>query len=293
MIISHLIGGLGNQMFQYAAARAMSLRWGHTLRLDISGFDNYALHQGFELGRVFSCPIDIATDADLRAVLGWQSSAPVRQLLSRRWLRVLRHGRYVIEPGFGYWPGLMRIVGKCYLRGYWQSERYFADAAETIRRDFIFREPLDDRNARLAAEICSVNSISLHVRRGDYVQNPETFATHGLCSLEYYRAAIRHVTARVKDPQFYIFSDDQTWVSENLKMGFPVVNVCDNTGIHSYRDMQLMSYCRHHIIANSSFSWWGAWLNPNPNKIVIAPKKWFATRKDTNDLVPGDWVTIA
>lgn len=292
MVISNIIGGLGNQMFQYAAGRALSLERGQSLRLDVSGFAGYALHQGFELQRVFDCQAEIATEADVRDVLGWQFSSGIRRVLIRPSMAVFRRHGFVVEPHFHYWPEIKHVPQNCYLVGYWQSEKYFRDVATDIRADFIFKSPLANRNAELAGQIAQVNAVSLHVRRGDYANSPKTAATHGLCPLDYYRAAIQHIAERVDQPYFFIFSDDPSWVKENLKIKFPCQYVDHNQGTASYNDMRLMSMCKYHIIANSSFSWWGAWLNPDPEKIVVAPKKWFANDNDVNDLIPQGWVTL-
>ena len=292
MIVSNIIGGLGNQMFQYAAGRALSLERGQMLRLDVSGFAGYALHQGFELQRVFDCPVEIASEADVRRILGWQFSSGIRRILVRPSLAVIRRDGFVVEPHFQYWPEIKHVPRDCYLVGYWQSEKYFCEVASVIRADFTFKVPLVKRNAELAEQIGNVNAVSLHVRRGDYAKNPKTKATHGLCPLEYYQSAIQYVVERIDQPSFFIFSDDVPWVMENLKIDFPCRYVDHNQGAESYNDMRLMSLCRHHIIANSSFSWWGAWLNPDPEKIVVAPKKWFANNNEVNDLIPQGWVTL-
>ena len=292
MIISHIIGGLGNQMFQYAAGRALSIRHDVPLRMDVSGFSNYGLHQGFELDRVFDCRAGIANETDMRATLGWQHAALARRYLARQSLAVFRCDEFVVEPHFHYWNGIKEVSRNCYLMGYWQSEKYFADAEAEIRKDFSFRTPLVNRNAELAGQIKQFNAVSLHVRRGDYTNNPKTTATHGLCSLEYYRSAIRFIAERVEQPYFYIFSDDIPWVKGNLEIEFSCRYVDHNLGAESYNDMRLMSLCKHHIIANSSFSWWGAWLNPSPDKIVIAPERWFANQTDVQDLLPQGWVRL-
>jgi hypothetical protein len=151
---------------------------------------------------------------------------------------------------------------------------------------------LSSYNADLVEQISKVNAVSLHVRRGDYVQNAKTNANHGVCSLDYYRAAIQNILERVEAPSFFIFSDDIPWVKEHLVLDIPCRYVDHNQGVESYNDMRLMSLCRHHIIANSSFSWWGAWLNPDPQKIVIAPQKWFANDNIVDDLFPPEWVTM-
>ena len=292
MVITNLIGGLGNQMFQYAAGRALSLERGQTLRLDVSGFSGYGLHQGFELQRVFNCTAEIADPSEIDRLLGWQSLPMVRRLMVRPGFACFRRDAFVVEPHFQYWRGIMDVPADSYLSGYWQSEKYFKQVAKTIRSDFSFKPPLNRANADLADQIGQVNAISLHVRRGDYAKNPKTTATHGLCPLEYYQSAIKYVTDRVENPSFYIFSDDPSWVRENMKLDFPCHYVDHNKGAESYNDMRLMSMCKHHIIANSSFSWWGAWLNPAQDKIVVAPRKWFANGNDATDLFPPEWTLL-
>lgn len=279
-------------MFQYAAGRALSLQRGIDLALDISGFESYGLHQGFELQYVFEGPFGIASKKTVIDLLGWQSSVCIRRILSRRPFAKLVTGRYIAEPHFQYWAGINSLPKDCYLSGYWQSEKYFAAVEAQIRADFVFRQPLIGQNAELARQMEAVNSVSLHVRRGDYASNPKTTASHGLCSLDYYRGAIQYIGGRVRQPQFFIFSDDIEWVINNLDVKFPCVYVQNNTGAGSYNDMRLMSMCRNHIIANSSFSWWGAWLNDKPNKIVVAPRKWFANNNDTKDLFPSGWFSL-
>lgn len=292
MIVSQVIGGLGNQMFQYAVGRTLTLERGVPLRLDICGFANYALHQGFELPSIFNCVPDIATKEDIQKILGWRSSSIFRKMLVRPRAAMFRGSQFVVEPYFDYWSEINDVPRDCYLTGYWQSEKYFQAAASVIRNDFSFKSPLVNRNAELAEDIAKGNAVSLHVRRGDYAKNKKTNATHGLCSLDYYRAAIRYVSGRVKSPYFFIFSDDIAWVKDNLKMDFPCQFVDHNQGAESYNDMRLMSLCRHHIIANSSFSWWGAWLNPRTDKVVVAPQKWFVNNNDVKDLFPLNWVPL-
>lgn len=292
MVISNIIGGLGNQMFQYSTGRALALRKGISFKLDISAFGKFDIHQGWELARIFNCVAEIARKEDVRRILGWQYSPSIRRLLSRPRFVALRCKGFVVEPYFNYWPEILDVRNDCYLMGYWQSEKYFLDAAQDIRNDFTFKLPLKNRNAELAEQIIHVNAVSLHVRRGDYVSNPKTAAVHGFCSLDYYRSAIHFVSDKVKKPHFFIFSDDINWAQENLKPSFPCQFIDHNSGTESYNDMRLMSLCQHHIIANSSFSWWGAWLNPSPKKIVIAPKKWFASAVNVQDLLPSGWVKL-
>lgn len=292
MVISNLIGGLGNQMFQYAAGRAHSLARDLPLRLDISGFATYSLHQGFELQRIFNCAADIADQTDKNGILGWQLLPGIRQVVSRPSMSAFRLKGFVLEPHFHYWNGIKKITSNCYLSGYWQSEKYFLVIAEQIRKDFLFRLPLEHANSELAKQIDKTCAVSLHIRRGDYVHNSKTAATYELCSLDYYNASIRHVVERLQNPYFFIFSDDIAWAKNNLKINCKFQYVEHNQGVDSYNDMRLMSLCKHNIIANSSFSWWGAWLNTNSEKIVIAPKRWFANEINTQDLIPQSWVRL-
>ncbi len=293
MIIASLLGGLGNQMFQYATARALSIDRHQPMRLDTSAFEDTRMHQGFELRKVFGCAAPLASGADLRSVLGYPSSYRFRRMLARKNLLWMRPKALVVEPHFQHWAGIASVAERCVLMGYWQSEKYFASAASAIRRDFTFATAPSSRNAALQAEIASCNAVSLHIRRGDYVQNARALATHGLCPPDYYRAAIRHFVDRIESPRFFVFSDDIPWVSENLHIAAAHVYVDHNQGPESYNDMRLMSHCRHHVIANSSFSWWSAWLNARPDKIVVAPSRWFAdTTKDTQDLLPASWLRI-
>lgn len=295
MIITRLTGGLGNQLFQYAAGRRLALARGVELKLGISSLSNpndpnkrqYALAAPFKMKPV------LATQEEETALAG-----PKRRLLFRfmpKRFRVpeLRPTSFIKELHFHFDPRILDLPDGVYLNGYWQSERYFSDMADLIREDLTFSSVPEGRNAALAREIGSCQAVSLHVRRGDYVSNEIIHRIHGVCSLDYYERAIALITSRVNNPVFFIFSDDPDWVREHFKLPYPTQIVGHNGPEHSYEDMRLMSLCHHHIIANSSFSWWGAWLNPSKDKIVVAPKRWFNTYDaDTSDLCPDSWVRL-
>jgi len=292
MVIVNLIGGLGNQMFQYAAGRALTLARGVPLHVDITGLGGSAPRQ-FDLPRIFRCVADIASADEVRRILRWQAVPVVKRIMARPEIAAVRIRSFIVEPHFHYWPGIRNVPATAYLQGYWQSEKYFRDATAVIRADFGFRQPMSEANVALAEKIGGCVAVSLHVRRGDYVSNPKARAFHGFCSVDYYRAAIRLLAGRVAAPEFFVFSDNIAWVRENLEIGFPCQYVDHNRGAESYNDMRLMSLCHHHIIANSSFSWWSAWLAANPSKIVIAPKQWFQDAShDTSDLIPDGWIRI-
>lgn len=292
VIISNLLGGLGNQMFQYAVGRMLSLKYGVPLRLDLRMFSSHVIHQGFELARVFSGSFTPAELDDLRSTLGWQSSGFALRVLTRPQARFIRSRHLVVEPHFQYFDGINDVPSTCYLRGNWQSERYFSSVASTLRKDFSFRLPFSEKNKEIAKRMSAVNAVSLHVRRGDYLSNPHTLSYHGVCSMEYYEQAIRHIAERVTDPVFFVFSDDLEWVKSALRMDHPCCYIDHNRESESYNDMRLMSLCSHHIIANSSFSWWGAWLNDSDTKIVVAPRQWFAKPVNVSDLLPDSWVRL-
>jgi len=292
MIISHIIGGIGNQMFQYAVGKACAEARRVELKLDIADFSRYHIHQGFELERVFLGQANYANKAEVSQMLGWRSTSLARRVVRRSGLTWLRGNKLVAEPHFGYWPGISGVGDNSYLTGNWQSEKYFKAIELSLRQDFTFRAPVQGENETLIEEMQDSCAISLHIRRGDYVSNKRANAMHGLSSMAYYQRAIDHVAANVENPHFYIFSDDMSWVNANFKLPFPHRFVTHNSGTESYNDMRLMSSCRHHIIANSSFSWWGAWLNDRHGKIVVAPRHWFASGMDVSDLFCSGWVIL-
>jgi hypothetical protein len=293
-VVTRLIGGLGNQMFQYAAGRALALRCGAALKLDMSGFAGdpkrrYALDD-------FPICATPASEADL-AGFGLRPEAQsewrrrVRRLL---WINAKAGGSQIYrERHFQFDARVADLRAPIYLDGFWQTERYFSDFADILRQEFTPAAPLEPENAAVVARIDSTCAVSLHVRRGDYVDEPGTTQYHGVCSLEYFRAAVQYIQDQAGSIHLFVFSDDQEWSRRNLPLGPPTTVVDANSSERGFRDMQLMARCRHHIVANSSFSWWGAWLNPSPTKIVVAPRRWFhASRNDTRDLIPSSWVQL-
>lgn len=294
MIIVKLVGGLGNQMFQYAAARSLSLRLGVSLKLDLSFLEG---NQTGDTSRLYKlnhfCLISEKASLDEASKMSGRGKSFLPTVFGQFFqMRVDGKSEY-IEKSFHYDPQLLGQPDNVYLVGYWQSERYFADINEVIRSDFTFKNPLADKNRELADEIQAVNSVSLHIRRGDYVMDEKIRAIHGGCGLEYYVRAEGWAAQKIEHPHFFVFSDDPVWVRENFKMQHPMTLVSHNGPEQAYEDLRLMSLCSHHIIANSTFSWWGAWLNPHPDKIVIAPMRWFNDPAiDTSDLIPSSWQRI-
>ena len=293
MVIVRLNGGLGNQLFQYAMGRAVARRHGTTLRLDIEPLEQSPL-RSFSLHH-FNIVAEQATEQQRmevsgRALRGWRRSLATR--LQRR-RPYFKRPTVSEKQDFAYDPNLEKLRRNVYLVGYWQNPRYFQGIRELLREELSLKEPLAAPNADLLEHIQSTQAISLHVRRGDYASDAHTRQFHGLCSLTYYAAAVAKISELAPAPHFFIFSDDTDWVRRNLVMDFPTTHVIGNDAKHDYEDFWLMSQCKHHIIANSSFSWWAAWLHDDGQKAVIAPARWLQVDNfDNSDLIPAHWYQL-
>ena len=297
MIISSLEGGLGNQMFQYACAKAVSLKYNQQLKLLYSHSSGQSFHNGFELKRVFNISSEMANKNDLIEVVGrFYVYKNFRKIIKKFKLPFFQKNEYLFEKKFKYDSEIFSSVyGNLLIEGYWQSEKYFNDFREAVLNDFKFDEnKLSNKNVDLVKKINKVESVSIHVRRGDYLTNTKAKATHGVCSEKYYFDAIDKVLEKIPNAVFFAFSDEPKWVEQILKKKYKNIIVVDNNfAENSHYDMYLMTKCKHNIIANSSFSWWGAWLNLNSNKIIICPKKWFVDDYiDVNDLLPDNWLKV-
>ena len=293
-IIVRLMGGLGNQMFQYAFGKAVSIQSNHNLELDLTFLEKKDdIHEytirNYELN-IFNLNSEIAGKEKVRSI----RKAIDHPLLNRLNLKFPAFFSYHIfrEKMFSFDPGYNKLKGNCYLEGYWQSEKYFKSIEELIRNEFEFISEPGEKNKELLKLITECESVSIHIRRGDMVSLKSASDFHGTCSEDYYEKGIKIILQKLKNPIFFIFTDDPAWAaSRKLFSGYKIIDW--NTNANSYEDMRLMSNCKHHIIANSSFSWWGAWLNRNTDKIVIAPNNWFRDSTiDTSDLIPESWQRI-
>jgi hypothetical protein len=289
MIVTQLLGGLGNQLFQYCLGRALAAKHRTELRLDVSGFDAYRLRT-YALEH-FRISASVLTASE-RAALGdfRQRKTRVARLFSRPFTNSLP---VIRERNFGFDPEVLNAPPSCNLEGYWQSPKYFAAIETLIREELTVKEALAGRNRELAQAIAETVAVAVHVRRGDYATNPETNRYHGTCSPAYYEMAETFLRQQCSDLHLYVFSDDPEWTDMNLRFKSPVTTVRHNTAARDYEDLRLMSLCRHHIIANSTFGWWGAWLSGYPQKKVVAPKHWFGDRTlRTDDLIPDSWIRL-
>jgi hypothetical protein len=295
MIIVQLTGGLGNQLFQYAMGRAFSEISKEELLLDINSYLWDTLRK-YEL-ESFNLDVRKATKIEIdtikRSILTWKDR--IFYKLKGESIPYYRFP-YIKEQSFNFDPNFIHYRQKnCYLEGYWQSEKYFKQIRSILLQEICVEEKFysNKMNDYVTQIKNTNNSVSIHVRRGDYVSNPETTAFHGVCDLLYYLRAMNQIENLISNPNYFIFSDDTNYALELFKDKENVTFV-ENLPF-DYEELLLMSFCNHNIIANSSFSWWGAWLNQNDKKHVIAPKRWFANeimQNQTDDLIPFEWIKI-
>lgn len=289
MKIVNIIGGLGNQMFQYALFLALKKHFPDELiKICTKGFNGYAKHNAYELDRVFGIDEQLATTTDLLKVAypftGYRSWQIQNHLLPAR--RTMKRD---IVYGHFYEDVLTSTEYRFY-DGYWHNERYFNDIREELTKAF---KPIhiDKKNEYFANEVSSINSVSIHVRRGDFLESAKY---KGLADLTYYEKAIRHIQQSTHVDKFVIFSNDIQWTKENILslLGDTPFTIIDwNKGENSYLDMYLMSQCKNNIIANSTFSWWAAWLNTHEDSIITAPDKWVNMARNEFTL-PQRWIKI-
>ena len=285
-----ILGGLGNQMFQYAFAYALSKKKGAEIKLDISGFKAYDL-RAYELN-LFDISLEIAKIEEANRLKYKEENLLQKIVRKVRRKGLLLSDSYYREPHFNFDEKVFDLEN-VYCDGYWQSEKYFKEYRYELLKEFTLKKDLSKQSQVYKNEIVKTESVSLHIRRGDYVTNEHTNSVHGTCSLAYYREAILLMKSKLSNPSFYIFSDDLQWARKNFNFIENITIIELDKEIPDHEEMMLMSLCKHNIIANSSFSWWGAWLNQNPNKMVIAPFKWFNdTSKDTSDLIPEIWICL-
>lgn len=289
MKIVNILGGLGNQMFEYAMY--LALKDAHPqeeIRCCTRSFRGYGLHNGYELERIFGIKVK---EASL-----WQLAKLAYPFWNYRSWQVMHHclpKRKSMSRSLPQIPFNQKEVKRedsVFYDGYWQNEDYFKHVRQNILAAFEFPKMEDEHNKKLGKMLKSANSVSCHVRRGDYLKDPNMC----VCTPDYYALAVKKMNELANPDLYCIFSDDIEWCKDNLASlceGKIIIYVDWNKGENSFRDMQLMSLCKHNIIANSSFSWWGAWLNTNRSKVIISPEKWM--KEDiVNSPICKDWVKV-
>lgn len=296
MIIVRLMGGLGNQMFQYATARRLAHIHGTHAIIDLSWFSTKSkTPRRYSLNH-FSIKEMIATDEDLVKY----PEMPISKLrmLILRFHSIMKDPapfRIVTETSSAFNPKVLSYPNNIVLLGYWQSYKYFEDIRDILLTEFRPVNPESSNNKEIRKFIEETNSVGLHVRRGDFATHRTIRKIHGCCGMEYYHKGIEYISSRVEYPHFFVFSDDLEWVKDKLHTPHKVVFVNENHPDKEWLDLTLMSCCKHNIIANSSFSWWGAWLNKNQGKIVVGPAEYYAKKhlnRHSEDMFPPDWVRL-
>lgn len=289
-VIVKIIGGLGNQMFQYAYARQLALKTNAKLKLDINDFKNYEFHsyslQHFRIQENYASEQEANFFKKYKKRKGWAGKLLNPFLANPR--------LYIDEPTYTVSKEMFEVTPPCYVEGYMQSEQYFQDIEEIIRREFTLKEPLSEYSQGVATRIQAASEpVSLHIRRGDFARHATVSKFHGICPPEYYEETIRRINEQIPNPTYFVFSDDIEWARENITTGHSTEFIGQGPD-KNYEDLELMRLCKHHILSNSTFGWWGAWLS-NPRHtggVTIAPTKWFNKAFDTKDLIPQDWIKL-
>ena len=278
MIIIKIKGGLGNQLFQYAVGRAVALVHKSPLKLDLTIFKTYKLHK--YLLDQFVLQADIATENEIVKLKGRNNML----FSALRKTGLVKRKSYFKEKRSSYFDASVFNNNSVYLDGYWQNELYFSDIRELLLRELSPISSMNDLGCDYLETIEKTNSVSLHVRRGDYLNLKNV----GVLDVDYYMKSVEYIRSNVEKPIFFIFSDDLEWCKNSL--GFLEGCIYVDRTQTEIDDLKLMSFCRHNITANSSFSWWGAWLNQNPKKTVIAPKGWLLNDPGSRDVILSDWI---
>ena len=286
MIIVKIIGGLGNQIFQYAYAKSLQQK-GYEVKIDISAFETYKLHGGYQLDK-YNIDLPVSTKEENDKFCKNNITSKILKKLG------FDFSKKTQEKSLLFDNTRLNIEDDDYIEGYFQSEKYFKDIRDIILKQFVINQVVLGYTKEIEYKILSSqNSCSLHIRRGDFI-NSKNISIHGVCDVEYYINSMQYIEGKAKDINYFIFSDDMEWVKESLTIERAIYIESEEKRI-PHEDVYLMSLCHHNIIANSSFSWWGAWLNQNKEKIVIAPKNWYADEKlesQSGDVVCESWVRV-
>ena len=299
MIKVILRGGLGNQMFQYALGTVLAEKNNTPLVIDVTLL-NDRLPRKEVTFRTFDLDIfGIQPQLSFLSKLSQNIPIPglwvVLDIISDSILTILGVRKKIGEAKeYEYDEQVFEPRKNIALWGFWQSEKYFSMYREKILNIFQFKQPLEGGAKKIGEAIAASNSVSIHVRRGDYITNKSVLSTLGIVGIPYYERAVNYIAEHVKDPHFFIFSNDIDWCKENIKFSYPTTYLGNDTaGPKASFHLHLMSLCKNNIITNSTFSWWSAWLNRNPEKIVIAPREWrVAGSRGKDDIIPEMWVTL-
>ncbi len=282
-IIIKIDGRMGNQMFQWAFGRAFEAKNGISPVFDDS-------KETLKLG-CFKMSKEIKTIKKPLWNTILRKTIPFRNLRNKVTELKFAIPHFEEEVMCLYQPNLFDVKSPAYIVGYFQSEKYFDSIKPQLQKDFQLTKSLNEANKKILEKIKNTNSVSIHFRRGDFLKS-RVAAHFGNLGEQYYHDAVEYIAGNTTDPiTLFVFSDDVNWVRENVKFGHETVYVDVNSGKQGYFDLELMKNCKHNIIANSSFSWWGGWLNENPDKIVVMPSPVRPHQPDY-DRIPDSWIKL-
>lgn len=288
--IVKMMDGLGNQLFQYAIGTHHSIINNTVLKFDLQDYILYEPPRKFSLD-VYRIKGSPATNEDIKKIITFKETL-ISSLYKLFNLQYKSKTKISEKIWFTFDETILKTGKNIYLTGHWQSYKYFEAIRSTLLKDLELISPPTNSDYPFLYDMKNKESVSIHIRRGDYLSNPKAAALFEVCSPSYYYQAIEYICNRISNPVFYIFSDDWDWVENNFKINQEHIYVRGTPKEKDYFELYLMSICKHNIIANSSFSWWGAWLNKNADKIVIAPKQWTRFQENTADLSPENWVRL-
>jgi len=289
LAVVKIFQGPGNQMFQYAYALGISKRIPCEILLDTSWYDTYSHHRPYILDR-FHIDQKIATKGDVWRAKGDYSANKLSYACKtlRKWIAPHHKKNLINERKDRCDLALCYPYKKAYITGYFTSEKFFQDITSDIRNSFVFKNELSLESIQVKKEMQSCSSVAISFRRGDFVNNP----LHDVCSINYYKRAIAFMQGHLEGVRFFVFSDDILWVKENVELPKNSLFM-DFNGPNYMEDMHLMTMCKHHIIPNSTFSWWGAWLSSFRDQVVVAPKRWLNGSSYFYDhVVPERWIKL-
>lgn len=289
MITVRVSGGLGNQLFQYAFGKTLAVKQGVQLALDLSYYKKIPesdTPRKFELSNFAVKYLDI----NIKNLIKYKICS--NKIISR-FPEIQNFLGFYKEKEFNYTQFAVCLPDGIYAEGFWQSYKYFKSELINLKKELIPIIQMSEEDFEISKKISACRSVSVHVRRGDYVSHPNAARHHGICGINYYKSAIEHLKSKIdKNLTYFIFSDDIDWVKQHFKFEINAIYISHNINKSSVNDFRLMQLCENHIIANSTFSWWGAYLKKPDQGVVIAPKNWFADNKKTPDLIPCEWIKI-
>jgi hypothetical protein len=292
MFIVKIHYGLGNQLFQYAFARSLALTRGVPFSMDLHFYQKHGQDpkhpRVYQLDK-FCIQENLASDEVVEKLISpsiFDQGIIKLGIISRPYYK----RRIVYERSLSYDENMWQVENEVYLAGYWQDLRYFEKCEPIIRSDFKFKTAPTGLNKELLEKINSVESVAIHVRRGDYITDGFHTEHVGVADMLYYRDATKFLEGEISEARYFVFTDDPVWVKKNFDLGYAFELIEHNNQVNAFEDLRLMSACKHQVISNSSFGWWGAWLNSNQEKIVIAPKIWRKNGPDMNK--PANWIIM-